>query len=71
MHLAHPLRVKAFEYRRVKNEWLDTEGVADLAAVGYRVGLPAEDKINQLASGVGVRVVRKIPQVQEEQSLDS
>src|SRR4051794_41645567 len=33
-HLAHPLGVKAFEYRRVKNDFRDAAGLADLLRVG-------------------------------------
>jgi transposase len=33
-HLAHPLGVKAFEYRRVKNDFLDSRDLADLLRMG-------------------------------------
>ena len=34
MHLAHPLGVKAFEYRRVKNDERDAKDLADLLRMG-------------------------------------
>ena len=34
VHLAHPLRVKAFEYRRVKNDVRDATDLADLLRMG-------------------------------------
>ena len=34
MHLAHPLGVKAFEYRRVKNDERDATDLADLLRMG-------------------------------------
>jgi hypothetical protein len=34
VHLAHPLGVKAFEYRRVKNDVRDASDLADLFAAG-------------------------------------
>ena len=34
MHLAHPLGVKAFEYRRVKNDVRDAADLADLLRMG-------------------------------------
>jgi transposase len=34
MHLAHPLGVKAFEYRRVKNDFRDAADLADLLRMG-------------------------------------
>src|SRR3954468_19391840 len=34
MHLAHPLGVKAFEYRRVKNDLRDAVDLADLLRMG-------------------------------------
>ncbi len=34
MHLAHPLGVKAFEYRRVKNDLRDATDLADLLRMG-------------------------------------
>ena len=34
MHLAHPLGVKAFEYRRVKNDERDAADLADLLRMG-------------------------------------
>jgi transposase len=34
VHLAHPLGVKAFEYRRVKNDELDSKDLADLLRMG-------------------------------------
>jgi hypothetical protein len=37
VHLAHPLGVKAFEYRRVKNDSRDAQDLADLLRMG---GLP-------------------------------
>jgi hypothetical protein len=33
-HLAHPLGVKAFEYRRVKNDVRDAADLADLSRMG-------------------------------------
>src|SRR3954470_16599031 len=33
-HLAHPLGVKAFEYRRVKNDFRDASDLADLLRMG-------------------------------------
>ena len=33
-HLAHPLGVKAFEYRRVKNDFRDCVDLADLLRMG-------------------------------------
>src|SRR5512133_1466643 len=33
-HLAHPLGVKAFEYRRVKNDFRDSCDLADLLRMG-------------------------------------
>jgi len=34
VHLAHPLGVKAFEYRRVKNDERDAADLADLLRMG-------------------------------------
>jgi transposase len=34
VHLAHPLGVKAFEYRRVKNDFRDAQDLADLLPMG-------------------------------------
>jgi len=34
VHLAHPLGVKAFEYRRVKNDYRDAKDLADLLGLG-------------------------------------
>ena len=34
VHLAHPLRVKAFSYRRVKNDERDSADLADLLRMG-------------------------------------
>ena len=34
VHLAHPLGVKAFEYRRVKNDFRDSRDLADLLRMG-------------------------------------
>jgi transposase len=34
VHLAHPLGVKAFEYRRVKNDLRDAQDLADLLRMG-------------------------------------
>ncbi|MEV5302165.1 IS110 family transposase [Amycolatopsis methanolica] len=34
LHLAHPLGVKAFEYRRVKNDEIDAKDLADLLRLG-------------------------------------
>lgn len=34
LHLAHPLGVKAFEYRRVKNDVIDSKDLADLLRMG-------------------------------------
>lgn len=34
LHLAHPLGVKAFEYRRVKNDEIDSKDLADLLRMG-------------------------------------
>ena len=34
VHLAHPLGVKAFEYRRVKNDLRDATDLADLLRMG-------------------------------------
>lgn len=34
LHLAHPLGVKAFEYRRVKNDEIDAKDLADLLRMG-------------------------------------
>jgi transposase len=34
VHLAHPLGVKAFEYRRVKNDFRDAKDLADLLRMG-------------------------------------
>lgn len=34
VHLAHPLGVKAFEYRRVKNDVIDAKDLADLLRMG-------------------------------------
>jgi transposase len=34
VHLAHPLGVKAFEIRRVKNDFLDSRDLADLLRMG-------------------------------------
>ena len=34
VHLAHPLGVKAFEYRRVKNDVRDATDLADLLRMG-------------------------------------
>jgi transposase len=39
VHLAHPLGVKAFEYRRVKNDERDAADLADLLRMGR---LPAD-----------------------------
>ena len=34
MHLAHPLGVKGFAYRRVKNDFVDAADLADLLRMG-------------------------------------
>jgi transposase len=34
VHLAHPLGVRAFEYRRVKNDERDARDLADLLRMG-------------------------------------
>src|SRR5215207_5964326 len=38
VHLAHPLGVKAFEYRRVKNDERDAADLADLLRMGPVAG---------------------------------
>jgi transposase len=38
VHLAHPLGVKAFEYRRVKNDERDAKDLADLLRMGRLPG---------------------------------
>ena len=38
VHLAHPLGVKAFEYRRVKNDFRDAADLADLLRMGRLPG---------------------------------
>src|SRR5260221_12551070 len=38
VHLAHPLGVKAFSYRRVKNDERDCADLADLLRLGRRPG---------------------------------
>ena len=46
VHLAHPLGVKAFSHRRVKNDELDARDLADLLRMGRRAearGRPAGD----------------------------
>ena len=35
VHLAHRLGVKAFEYRRVKNDFRDAQDLADLLRMGH------------------------------------
>ena len=40
VHLAHPLGVKAFSYRRVKNDERDCADLADLPRLGRLPGMP-------------------------------
>ena len=63
MHLAHPLGVKAFEYRRVKNDVRDAADLADLLRMGRLpeawIAPPATRELRELvrhrAKLVGVR----------------
>jgi transposase len=62
-HLAHPLGVKAFEYRRVKNDFRDARDLADLLRMGRLpeawIAPPATRELRELvrhrAKLVGVR----------------
>lgn len=63
MHLAHPLGVKAFEYRRVKNDFRDAADLADLLRMGRLpeawIASPATRELRELvrhrAKLVGIR----------------
>jgi len=63
VHLAHPLGVKAFEYRRVKNDVRDASDLADLLRMGRLpeawIAPPATRELRELvrhrAKLVGVR----------------
>ena len=63
MHLAHPLGVKAFEYRRVKNDERDAADLADLLRMGRLpeawIAPPATRELRELvrhrAKLVGIR----------------
>ncbi len=63
VHLAHPLGVKAFEYRRVKNDFRDAADLADLLRMGRLpeawIGPPATRELRELvrhrAKLVGLR----------------
>lgn len=63
VHLAHPLGVKAFECRRVKNDFRDARDLADLLRMGRLpeawIAPPATREIRELvrhrAKLVGVR----------------
>jgi transposase len=63
VHLAHPLGVKAFEYRRVKNDFRDARDLADLMRMGRLpeawIAPPATREIRELvrhrAKLVGLR----------------
>jgi transposase len=63
VHLAHPLGVKAFEYRRVKNDFRDARDLADLMRMGRLpqawIAPPATRELRELvrhrAKLVGVR----------------
>jgi len=63
VHLAHPLGVKAFEIRRVKNDFLDSRDLADLLRMGRLpeawIAPPATRELRELvrhrAKLVGVR----------------
>ncbi len=67
VHLAHPLGVKAFEYRRVKNDVLDAVDLADLLRMGRLpqgwIAPPATRELRELvrhrAKLVGVRSAAK------------
>src|SRR5437763_4309735 len=52
VHLAHPLGVKAFEYRRVKNDERDARDLADLLRMGRLpeawIAPPATRELRQL-----------------------
>lgn len=52
VHLAHPLGVKAFEYRRVKNDERDAADLADLLRMGRlpeaRIAPPATRELREL-----------------------
>ena len=63
VHLAHPLGVKAFEYRRVKNDFRDAADLADLLRMGRLpeawIAPPATRELRELvrhrAKLVGIR----------------
>ena len=63
VHLAHPLGVKAFEIRRVKNDFLDSRDLADLLRMGRLpeawIAPPATRELRELvrhrAKLVGIR----------------
>jgi transposase len=63
VHLAHPLGVKAFEYRRVKNDFRDAQDLADLLRMGRLpeawIAPPATRELRELvrhrANLVGLR----------------
>jgi len=56
VHLAHPLGVKAFEYRRVKNDERDAADLADLLRMG-----PAAGGVDRAAGDPGVAGVGSAP----------
>ena len=62
VHLAHPLGVKAFSYRRVKNDQRDAADLADLLRMGRPSGMTArhsrnrpEPSVRRSPAGRGVR----------------
>ena len=71
MHLAHPLGVKAFSYRRVKNDPEDAADLADLLRMG---GLPeawiAPHEVRELREMTAYRhkLVRSADQLQGTRS---
>ena len=56
MHLAHPLGVKGFTYRRLKNDVRDAEDLADLLRMGRLpeayVAPPVVRELRELAVNV-------------------
>jgi hypothetical protein len=61
-HLTHPLGVKAFEYRRVKNDVRDADDLADLLRMGPASG-PAGLQSDPVGMGEPKHIERVIAQV--------
>src|SRR5215213_4211312 len=64
VHLAHPLGVKAFEYRRVKNDLRDAADLADLLRMGRLpeswISPPAVRELRELVPGQAGRLALEL-----------